>query len=405
MGATLPVVALATAGGLYFVFDFVRATKPMNFSAECFSIRFDVNARYKIDADSIHIFALLITMKHAEGLEYQGRIWTEAMSFGLGRKNGQSWRIYEKSQALSLGKTTKPGEVVRLYFRRFAIPLDPMVNLKENWVVLESANRYVDDPAEPDLTGFVYAHSPNDIFAHETYNFQGSIKAARNQAEEEQVKRGKAEDYIIALDQLINSQDSMASIEAVYEQGRSAAAEIMSTMEGLSTSEYQAAGQKMKGFRFNRSEVLFVQPHAGFWLDLAKKRGGQADVLFFQNYKNTFRDGIWKIYVQPQTDYSGCTEFGDKELVWLYGKWTSYVQQFPGVYTSSVNELIKEIEHELTAGDCACYEKEKVLQEFELFLKTFPAAEIAPRIRQRIADIQNNESGMKFNCIASVEPQ
>jgi hypothetical protein len=211
-------------------------------------------------------------------------------------------------------------------------------------------------------------------------------------------------DYVTALDKLIHAQDTTASIEAVYEKGRLAAAKLMEVIEELDDSTYSAVVKAMKGFEVNRVEIVFVQPNTGFWIDLSAKKGKKADAKFFELYKQTYSNVLHEIYFEPQTDYSGCIKFGSNDLVRLYGEWTRYKLEFPRAYANFVKERLEEIENQLTEGMCACYGREDVLREFTAFVKTFPDAKITAKIQQRIQEIENNASEMRFNCTSEVEP-
>jgi endonuclease/exonuclease/phosphatase (EEP) superfamily protein YafD len=238
----------------------------------------------------------------------------------------------------------------------------------------------------------------------------GGQKAARSARQSGEDNKRMAEPsevmaYATALDKLIHSQDTTVSVEAVYAKGRSAATKIMDVIEDLNGSTYHALAQKMKGFELNRIEILYVQPDVDFWLELSKRKGKERDIQFFETYKQTVPGGLWKAYLEPQTDYSGCIKFGSNDLVGLFGKWMGYKSAFPRAYVSSVDEFLKDIEYQLAEGIHSCYGQDKVLQELTAFLKTFPDAGISPRIRQRIQEIENNESNMKFNCLGDAKPQ
>ena len=157
-------VALLTIALLFFVL----ITEPLKFSSynSWFSIWFDVNARYKVSEDSIDIFVISVTMKHAKGKQYKykGRISTDTVAFGLAGHTNKKWSISEKSHKMVVNSITMPGNIIKMYFRRFSIPINSSVNLKERWIVLRSTNRYIDYKGKEETIGAVYAHSDKDIF-------------------------------------------------------------------------------------------------------------------------------------------------------------------------------------------------------------------------------------------------
>lgn len=168
-------VALLTIALLFFVL----ITEPLKFSSynSWFSIWFDVNARYKVSEDSVDIFVISVTMKHAEGkkYKYKGRISTDTVVFGLAADTNKKWSITEKSNKLIVNSTTMPGNTIKMYFRRFSIPINSFVNLKERWIVLASTNRYIDDIGNEKTIGSVYAHSDKDIFKSAQQNDLSTI--------------------------------------------------------------------------------------------------------------------------------------------------------------------------------------------------------------------------------------
>ena len=165
-------------------------------------------------------------------------------------------------------------------------------------------------------------------------------------------------------------------------------------LERLSEEEFQAVVLKMKGFSVNRQETVFVEPDPSFFIALAKRSGDQASVDFFEIQKKTEF-----AYFRQQTDYNGCYLFGKLSMVDSYTQWIKYGNKFPTRYSKEVMNYIRNIEEDITSGTCACDDKESALREFEAFIRAFPQARIATRVRERIDQIHQGKSDIRANCI------
>lgn len=88
----------------------------------------------------------------------------------------------------------------------------------------------------------------------------------------------------------------------------------VSTLELLSEQEFTALGRELVGLLMNREEVVFVKPDVVFFRRLAA-RGDPADRAFFAALSSTYQESVWPIYIESQTEFSGCTRFGSGTLV------------------------------------------------------------------------------------------
>lgn len=203
--------------------------------------------------------------------------------------------------------------------------------------------------------------------------------------------------YSLALRRLENG-NSRQSIEAVYRKGASLS-DKLDEMENLSEADYALFEKKMKGFIINRNEVVFVKPDAKFFGSLAQRRGTEADIAFFTFLNHLRPDGVWSAYIEQQTDFSGCTIYGKGILTEMYGRAKQFKRKYPSAYIPEINETITDIKQTFTSDTCACgNNRADVAGEFRLFIKTFPKDEITPAVEKRLADVLNNQSGIRFGC-------
>lgn len=191
---------------------------------------------------------------------------------------------------------------------------------------------------------------------------------------------------------------SGVSVESVLRKGK-AVAERLDELEDLSDAEYALVEKKMKGFVVNREEAVYIKPDLKFFAQLSGRRGTKADSAFFALMLEIRPDDVFPVYMERQTDVSGCTIYGNGVLTALYGKALQFKKTYPQAYTSEIDEEINEILSEFTGDPCACGERDKVIREFRLFIRTFPNDENTPKIKKNLASLQKRKDA-RFNCIS-----
>jgi len=204
--------------------------------------------------------------------------------------------------------------------------------------------------------------------------------------------------YSFAL-RKFEKQNTGGNIAAVYRKGK-IVADKLDELENLSAADYASVEKKMRGFVVNRDEIIFVKPDVGFFMKLSKRRGTKADIAFFKFLGELRPESVWVAYIQQQTDYSGCTIYGKGILTRLYGKAKQFRQQYPSAYVADIKEEIENMKSELTMDTCACGDRNSVIKEFQLFIKTFPADKITPIVRKRLKEVQSRKSAFRFNCMS-----
>jgi hypothetical protein len=171
-----------------------------------------------------------------------------------------------------------------------------------------------------------------------------------------------------------------------------------SPLEELSDQEYASLQGHLRGMVVNRDETVFARPNLKFFVELGERKGNPEDRLFFHLYRMTYPQSVAPVYVEQQTDYSGCTDFGSGKLTRLYGEWSKYGQRHPKRYESVVQEETNRIVHELLEGTCACGDERSVESELRYFLGRHPGSPIIPKIRARLDQVKHGASTFRFNC-------
>lgn len=206
-----------------------------------------------------------------------------------------------------------------------------------------------------------------------------------------------ADEYSLALKNY-QAQKARSSVESVIQKGKAVAANLVE-MENLSDADYSSLEKKMKGFVINRTEIVFVEPDLKFFATLSKTHGTKADIAYFTLMRQIIPDNVWAAYIKPQTDYSGCTIYGNGVLTSLYGKALQFKKTYPTSYTEDIDEEITDILSALTQSTCACGSRASVEKEFRLFIQTFPKDKNTPSIKERLANLRKNKD-FRFKCVS-----
>lgn len=204
-----------------------------------------------------------------------------------------------------------------------------------------------------------------------------------------------ADQYSFALKRF-QAQKKRTSVEGLIRKGN-AIAEKFREMESLNEADYTLLKKKMKGFVVNRDEILYIEPDTTFFARLSKKRGVSADVAFFDLLREIKPDNVWAAYIEPQTDVTGCTIYGNGILTRLYGKGIKYKKTYPKAFTKDIDDEISEIMQAFSESSCACGTMGGVQKEFRLFIKSFPNDKNTLGIKKNLKDLIKR-GDFRFNC-------
>ncbi|MEP6903212.1 MAG: hypothetical protein ABJA66_15795 [Actinomycetota bacterium] len=204
-----------------------------------------------------------------------------------------------------------------------------------------------------------------------------------------------ADEYSLVLREY-EKQTSRRSVESVVRKGQ-VVGQQLEELEALSETDYALLEKKMKGFTVNRDEIVYINPDLKFFAELSKTHGTNADIAFFALMRQIKPENVWAAYIEPQTDYSGCTIYGKGLLTNLYGRAVQFKKNYPKAYTSDIAEEINKILEEFPVSRCACGNRESVLKEYRLFIKKFPKDKNTPQIKKRLTIIEKKKD-FRFNC-------
>lgn len=213
--------------------------------------------------------------------------------------------------------------------------------------------------------------------------------------------RAAAQDYVAALSKLRTRAPS-SSIEDVYASGVRLG-ELLSSgtvMESMTKEQFDALRQQLPGFLLNRDEVLIAEPEPSYFLELAQRYGTPSDRAFFTLLGRIRPDSVWPVYVEQQTDYSGCTRFGQGALVDSYRRWREFRRRFPRAYVQFVARGLSDIEEHVAQSTCACGDADGTARELVEFAAAFPDSPAAPMAAARARSIREGHSAFRFGCVS-----
>ncbi len=170
-----------------------------------------------------------------------------------------------------------------------------------------------------------------------------------------------------------------------------------SVLESLSEQEFTALGRELVGLVVNREEVVFVAPDVVFFRRLAA-RGDRADRAFFAALSSTYPQSVRPVYVEQQTDYSGCTRYGSGTLVSTYFTWDAVRRQYPKRYEAATGSHLDAIVEELTESTCACSDRASVERELTEFRRRAGASDVRTRVEARLTAVLSDRANIRFTC-------
>jgi hypothetical protein len=170
-----------------------------------------------------------------------------------------------------------------------------------------------------------------------------------------------------------------------------------SFLESRSEQEFAALDRELVGLVVTRDEAIVVEPDVAFFQRLAA-RGDPADRAFFAALVSTYPRSVWPVYLEQQTDVTGCTRFGSGTLVSAYFTWAAVRRQYPRRYVDAVGEHLEDIVKELTESTCACADQASVERELTAFSRRAPASDVRARVDARLAAVRSGRADIRFTC-------
>lgn len=130
----------------------------------------------------------------------------------------------------------------------------------------------------------------------------------------------------------------------------------------------QKMAQQVPGYGVSSgAESLHYDVDAKAFLQLAEQHGTEADRVFFKLHEVSFRYGNWPVYIEPQTDITGCVTYGSAEYVDFYKQWNAFLKAHPqGFYAERAKDYLSDFH---VAHRCSCDSKEDTIRGLENLTK------------------------------------
>jgi hypothetical protein len=170
-----------------------------------------------------------------------------------------------------------------------------------------------------------------------------------------------------------------------------------SVLESLPEQEFASLGHALVGVIVRRDEAVLVEPDVAFFGRLAA-RGDPADRAFFAALGTTYPQSVWPVYLEQQTDVSGCVRYGSGTLVSSYFRWTAVRRQYPTRYQEASGGHVDDIVKKLTESTCACSDRASVERELTEFLRRADHSDVRTRVEARLAAVRVGGANMRFTC-------
>ena len=170
-----------------------------------------------------------------------------------------------------------------------------------------------------------------------------------------------------------------------------------SRLESMSEQEFARLGLELVGLLVSRDEALMVEPDVAFFGRLAA-RGDAADRAFFAALRSTYPQSAWPVYVEQQTDVSGCTRFGSGTLVSTYLAWAAVGRQYPKRYDKASSEYLSDVFEALTESTCACADRASVERELTEFSRRVADSAARTRAAARLDADRSGSAKMRYTC-------
>jgi len=208
---------------------------------------------------------------------------------------------------------------------------------------------------------------------------------------------------IVYADRLedIRHSSKPAPIESLYELGMAVADTLALSVASMDESTLERTRRLLAGFEVVPDGVYEgAIPDPAFFAGLAREHGDAADTAFFRSVSATTVSGVLPIYVEQQTDYSGCTRFGTGSLVETYGTWRTFRRNHPHRYVERASRELEAVTDELLTADCACGDRASVAGELRAFLSRYAGDAAGKRVRARLKEIESGKGKVRERCVS-----
>jgi hypothetical protein len=198
--------------------------------------------------------------------------------------------------------------------------------------------------------------------------------------------------------------ESKMTVEQLFDLGEQAAHDLVrGSLSHFSQEEIDAVRKQMPGYSMANIEVVFALPQTPFFLDLSRRRGGPADVAFFEAMAVEKPDQSYVAdYIQLTTHVQGCWRL-DGALTRIDYNWRRYRDAYPHSYVRHVAEHLDKIEEKVSSSYeykhiCACGELPAAEQELSGLTKLGPQDRLGKSSADLLRGLRDGSVKFEANC-------
>ena len=198
--------------------------------------------------------------------------------------------------------------------------------------------------------------------------------------------------------------ESKMTVEQLFDLGEQAAHDLVrGSLGAYSKEELAAVSKQMPGYALRNIEVIYALPETPFFLDLSRRRGGPADVAFFEAMAFEKPDQSYAHgYIQLTTYVQGCWRL-DGALTRIDYNWRRYRDAYPHSYVRHVAEHLDEIEEKISSSYeskrvCACGELPAAEQELSGLTKLGPQDRLGKSSADLLQGLRDGSVKFVANC-------
>jgi hypothetical protein len=186
-------------------------------------------------------------------------------------------------------------------------------------------------------------------------------------------------------------------VEALFRLATDAGRELQAMMARADERGESPAVTRVNGLVISTEEALYALPDPRFFAELARKKGRPVDRAFFDLLIATRPDGVWPVYIEQQTDVTGCTRLDLPALPSLYERWLEFRRRPLAAYRAAAADELADMER-FVLSDCACGSREAALAGLEAFVKALPGAPITAKVMARLEDLRAGRAELRAEC-------
>jgi hypothetical protein len=198
--------------------------------------------------------------------------------------------------------------------------------------------------------------------------------------------------------------ESKMTVEQLFDLGEQAAQDLVrGSLSDFSREEIFAVAKQMPGYSMTNLYVVFALPQTPFFLDLSRRRGGPADVAFFEAMAFEMPDPLYMPgYIKRTSHDQGCLRL-DGALTRIDYNWRRYREAYPHSYVRHVATHLDEIEDHISSaheykGVCACGELPEAEQELAGLAKLGPQDRLGKSSANLLQGLRDGSVTFKAQC-------